>query len=148
MKKKNVAKSKYAPGDYQLNVKRKHSRSGLGLFTGEDIPKGTCVIEYVGRVISKEEEYSSRSKYLFQINKNKTIDGKPKWNKAGYINHSCEPNCEPEIHAGRVFIFSTKPIKAGEELTYDYGEEYCVDHCLPCLCGAKKHLYAPKAKKG
>jgi len=142
-------KSKFTPGGYDLRVKR--SSAGLGLFAGEAIPKGKCVIEYVGRIISKEEEYSSKSKYLFEVNKNKTIDGKPSVNKAGYINHSCKPNCEPEIRGGRIFIFSTKPITKGEELSYDYGKDYCVDHCIPCRCEAPKHLYdkvaAPKRKK-
>lgn len=144
MKGKKVVKSKYTPGGYDLRVKR--SSTGLGLYAGEDIPKGTCIIEYVGRVISKKEEYSSKSKYLFEVNKNKTIDGKPSINKAGYINHSCKPNCEPEIYGARVFVFSMKRIKAGEELSYDYGEDYCLDHCMPCRCRAEKHLYKPKKK--
>lgn len=145
MKKKSVSKStkrsKWEPGGYDLRVKR--SSAGLGLFAGEDIPKGACVIEYVGRVISKEEEYSSKSKYLFEISKSKTIDGKPRWNKAGYINHSCRPNCEPDIHKGRVFIIAIRGIKAGEELSYDYGKEYFHDHILPhgCRCGADRHLH-------
>lgn len=141
MKTKKVVKSKYTPGGYDLRVKR--SKAGLGLFAGEDIPKGVCVIEYVGPTISKEEEYTSKSKYLFEVGKHKTIDGKPKWNKAGYINHSCRPNCEPEIRTGRVFIFSIKPIKTGDELSYDYGKDYFLDHIAPygCKCGAERHLY-------
>jgi uncharacterized protein len=142
MKKKKVVKSKFTPGGYDLRVKR--SAAGLGLFAGEDIPKGTCIIEYVGRQISKEEEYSSRSLYLFEVSKSKTIDGKPKWNKAGYINHSCAPNCEPEIHKGHVYIFSIKNIKAGDELGYDYGKDYYDDHIRPCKCAAPKHLYPKK----
>ncbi len=135
-------KSKFMPGGYDLRVKR--STAGLGLFAGQDIPKGKCVIEYVGRTISKEEEYTSKSKYLFSVNNNKTIDGKPSINKAGYINHCCKPNCEPEIRGGRIFIFSLKEIRKGEELSYDYGKEYCLDHCMPCRCPAKKHLYTKK----
>jgi hypothetical protein len=150
MKTKSVTKSKkskYEPGEYDLRVKR--SSAGLGLFAGEDIPKGVCVIEYVGRTISKEEEFNSKSLYLFEVSKNKTIDGKPKWNKAGYINHSCKPNCEVIIHAGRVFVFSKRAIKAGEELGYDYERDYFVDHIQPygCKCGAEKHLYQPRVKK-
>jgi SET domain-containing protein len=141
MKAKKTTASKFTPGGYDLRVKR--SSAGLGLYAGEDIPKGKCIIEYVGRVISKEEEYSSKSKYLFEVNKKKTIDGKPRWNKAGYINHSCKPNCEPEIRDGRVYIFSIRGIKAGDELSYDYGKEYFHDHILPigCRCGAAKHLH-------
>jgi SET domain-containing protein len=138
-------KSKFTPGGYALRVKR--SSAGLGLYADEAIPKGKCVIEYVGKQITKEEEYSSKSLYLFEVGKSKTIDGKPKWNKAGYINHSCKPNCEPEIRTGHVYIFSIRNIKAGEELGYDYGEDYFNDHIRPCKCAAPKHLYAKKAAK-
>lgn len=98
MKEKTAVKTrkkKFEPGDYRVLVKR--SSAGLGLFAGEAIPKGVCIIEYVGRVISKEENQTSRSKYLFEINARKTIDGTARSNTARYINHSCRPNCEPEI---------------------------------------------------
>ncbi len=136
--KKAIAKTKkpgkYEPGNFILKVKR--STAGLGLFAGEPIPKGKCVIEYTGRQISKEEEYSSKSQYLFEINKNKTIDGSARSNTARYINFSHVPNCEPEIHKGRVFIFSIKNIKAGEELSYDYGKDFYEEHIKPkgCKC--------------
>ncbi|MES2995017.1 MAG: SET domain-containing protein-lysine N-methyltransferase [Patescibacteria group bacterium] len=129
--------SKFEPGAFDLRVRR--SSAGLGLFTESAIPKGACIIEYVGRVISKEEEDTSKSKYLFQVNKNKTLDGKPKWNKAGYINHSCRWNAESEIHKGRVFILATRNIKPGEELTYDYGKEYFDEHIKPFGCRCEKH---------
>lgn len=129
--------SKFTPGDYHLRVGR--SSAGLGLFAEELIPKGACIIEYVGRTISKEEETTSRSKYLFEINKNKTIDGKPKWNKAGYINHSCKPNAEVEIRDARVFIMALRNIQPGEELFYDYGKEYFDEHIKPFGCRCVKH---------
>ncbi len=123
---------KYVPGNWKLRVGK--STAGLGLFAGEAIPKGACIIEYVGRQVSAEEEETSKSKYLFEIKKGLTLDGKPKWNKAGYINHSCRPNCESEIHKNRVFIRAIKNIKVGEELCYDYGKEYWLEHCQPCRC--------------
>ncbi|HEX2792683.1 MAG TPA: SET domain-containing protein [Candidatus Paceibacterota bacterium] len=126
---------KFVPGDFSLRVGR--SSAGLGLFAGSEIPKGACIIEYVGRVISKEEERTSRSKYLFEVSKRKTIDGKPKINKAGYINHSCKPNAETEIYKDRVFILATRRIRPGEEISYDYGKEYVDEHIKPlgCKCG-------------
>ncbi len=132
-------KGKFVPGAWKLDVKR--SSAGLGLFAGERIPKGSCVIEYVGRTVSKEESETSKSKYLFEISKTKTIDGKPKINKAGYINHACNPNCETEISKGRIFVMAIKDIKPGDERTYDYGKEDGLEHCVPCRCAAKKHLY-------
>ncbi len=139
-KKTEKKKGKFEPGDFKLIVRRSAPGAGIGLFAGEDIPKGACIIEYVGRVISKEEETTSRSKYLFQVTKTKTIDGKPRINKAGYINHSCRPNCEVEIHKQRVFVLAKRAIKSGEELNYDYGKEYFDEHIKPIGCRCVKHV--------
>jgi uncharacterized protein len=148
-------KLKFEPGDFDLRVKR--SSAGLGLFTFSDIPKGACVIEYKGRFISREEEYTSRSLYLFEVNSRVTIDGsprlrlveagRPKWNKAGYINHSCRPNCEVEIRGRRVFIMARRRIKAGEELNYDYGTEYWKEHIGPEHCRCPKCAERRQGKK-
>jgi SET domain-containing protein len=131
---KPAKKGKYEPGDFALKVKR--STAGLGLYAGQDIPKGVCVIEYVGREISKEEETTSRSQYLFEVTRNKTIDGSIRSNTARYINYSHRPNCEPEIHKARVYIFSKRAIKEGEELSYDYGKDFYEEHIKPkgCKC--------------
>jgi SET domain-containing protein len=114
----------------------RRSRAGLGLFATRPYKRGEVVVEYVGRVVSKEEEYTSRSKYLFEVHRRKTIDGKPRWNIAGYINHSCRPNCEPVLRKGRIFIQARRPIRPGDEFTYDYGEEYFIEHIKPrgCRC--------------
>lgn len=119
-----------------LQVKR--SSAGLGLFATRPFKKGERIIEYFGRVISKEEEYTSNSKYLFEVNSKKTIDGTQRDNFARYINHSCKPNCEPNIVKGRVWIDALRAIKPGEELTYDYGEEYVNEHIKPFGCRCAK----------
>jgi SET domain-containing protein len=118
-------------------LKVKRSSAGLGLFTTRAYKKGERVIEYFGRQISKAEEYTSKSKYLFEVNSRKTIDGTQRDNFARYINHSCKPNCEPNIERGKVFIDTLRAIKPGEELTYDYGDEYVAEHIAPfgCRCG-------------
>lgn len=114
--------------------------AGLGLFATRPYKRGERIVEYVGRTLSNAEEYTSRSKYLFEVNSRKTIDGAARSNVARYINHSCSPNCEPEIERGRIFIDAIRNIKAGQELHYDYGEEYFNEHIRPygCRC-AKKH---------
>ncbi len=118
------------------------SSAGLGLFATRTFKKGERIIEYFGRTLTTAEEYSSRSKYLFEVNKRKTIDGTLRENIARYINHACKPNCEPEIERGRVYIDAIKPIKMGEEFTYDYGEEYFDEHIKPrgCRCHVHKVL--------
>lgn len=133
---KTKRKSKFDISGHKYRVGK--SSAGLGLFALEDIPKGVCLIEYVGRVIKGEEEYTSRSKYLFEVNSRKTIDGRDRSNTARYINHSCRPNAEPETHKGQVFIFTTKNIKNGEEICYNYGKEYWNRHIKPLGCRCTK----------
>ena len=135
-----TTRKSYIPGDFELRVGR--SATGLGLYADGPIPKGACIIEYTGVEITKAQEETSRSKYLFEINSKKTIDGAPRWNTARYINHSCRANCEPNIHKGRVYIHALRNIKPGEELNYDYGKnyfnQYLKDICACPKCAAKR----------
>ncbi len=115
------------------------SNAGLGLFATRPFKKGESIIEYFGREITKAEAYTSRSRYLFEVNSRKTIDGTTRENFARYINHSCKPNCEPQIVKGKIFIDAIRNIKIGEELSYDYGEEYFDEHIKPHGCRCVKH---------
>ena len=137
-KKKSASapRKSYIPGDFALKIGR--SSAGMGLFAEAPIPKGACVIEYTGRELSKDEWYTVKSKYLFEVTKQKTIDGSPRWNLARYINHSCRPNCEPEIHRARVYIRAKRAIKPGEELCYNYGPDYFRDFIEPHGCRCEK----------
>lgn len=126
----------YVPGAFDLKVRR--SSAGLGLFTQSPIPKGACVIEYVGNEVTEKQLETISSRYLFEISEKRTIDGSPRWNTARYINHSCRPNCEPEIHRGRVFIRARRAIKPGEELSYNYGPNYFRDFIEPYGCRCAK----------
>lgn len=123
---------------YPEGVVVKKSSAGLGLFATRPFKKGERVIEYFGRTIAPAEEYTSRSKYLFQINSRKTIDGTTRANTARYINHSCRPNCESEINRGHVYINAIRNIKIGEEFAYDYGKEYTDEHIKPYGCRCVK----------
>ena len=127
-------KSKYTPGNFVLQVKR--SKTGKGLFAKQSIPKGACIIEYTGRPVSKAEQYKDEGKYLFWTGKNTMINGNVPSNKERYINHSCKANCEADGPRDRVFVLALRNIKAGEELTYDYGDEYFDKHIKPkgCRC--------------
>lgn len=128
--------SKYQVGSYKLRVGR--SKTGKGLFAEERIPKGACIIEYTGRVVSDAEQERMSGKYLFEVSKKVTIDGNIPSNTARYINHSCAPNCEADGPTGKVFILAIRNIKPGEELTYDYGEEYFDEHIKPKGCRCPK----------
>ena len=107
----------------------KKSKSGLGLYTLATFKKGDLVIEYVGEKITEGEANRRGGKYLFELNDNWTIDGKGRDNLARYLNHSCKPNCYPELDDAEehIYIYAKKNIKAGEELTYHYGQMYFDD---------------------
>lgn len=127
------------PDHHFKKVKVKRGVSGLGLFAGENIKKGEIIIEYIGNILNKEEaEKVTTNQYLFEVNRNKTIDGSVRWNIARYCNHTCDEhgNAESEIKKGRVFIQAIKNIKEGEEITYDYGEEFFKEYIKGkgCLC--------------
>jgi uncharacterized protein len=132
-KSKKLSK-KWTPGNFKLRVGK--SKTGKGLFALEPIPKGACITEYVGRRLGVWEQHNKDGKYFFETGKHTMIDGNVKRNIARFINHSCKPNCEADGPARRVFIMAIKNIKAGEELTYHYGEEYFDEHIKPkgCLC--------------
>jgi SET domain-containing protein len=131
-------KSKYTIGDFKLRVRR--AASGRGLFAECEIPKGACIIEYVGRPATPEEMAKDEGKYLFWSGKLSMIDGNVPGNTARFINHSCSANCEADGPEGRIFIFARKRIRTGEELTYDYGKEYFDKHIKPRGCRCPKHI--------
>ena len=122
-----------------LSYRIKRTRTGLGLFALETIPKGTRIIEYTGPLVSNEEVARRRTgKYFFGVNSRWSIDGTPRSNIARYINHSCRPNTEALVSGRRVWIWAKRNIKAGEEITYDYGKEYFDDHIKPNGCRCAK----------
>lgn len=124
------------PPQFQLRVRK--SDAGLGLFAQEQIPSGRFVIEYWGKLMSDEAAQKIGGRYLFEIGNGKTVEGSTRKNTARYANHSCRPNCEIRTTGNRVYIFSIKKIKPGDEITYDYGEEYHDHYIKPhgCRCGA------------
>jgi len=124
------------------NIKRnlivKRSIAGLGLFTKDEIERGGFVIEYFGPILTEKEANLKGGKYLFETSKNRFVDGTSRKNIARYINHSCLPNCEIEILRGRIYVFTKRKIKAGEELFYDYDKEYFDELIKPLGCKCPK----------
>lgn len=112
-----------APRPFRLG----RSLTGLGLFATRAIKKRKRLAEYKGpRLTVKEAEKAEArgNRYLFEVNSRWTIDGKARGNIARYFNHSCNPNTDSTIRGGRVFIYTLRNIKPGEELTYHYGNDY------------------------
>ena len=114
---------------------------GYGLFTEEDLDAGAFIGEYTGVVQegldlppvnpdagSFDTDYTWDypdawyDDILYEINALK------KGNELRYVNHSFEPNLvvEHTLLDNRwvVFFVCEHPLKAGTQLTVDYGEEY------------------------
>ena len=119
-----------------------------GLFSAKRIPKDAYIIQYLGELIPKKEstrrgvaqhdtalESDNGSVYIFDLDGKRDLDGNFEWNIARLVNHSCKPNCEAQDIDGEIWLVALQNIKAGEELTFDYGYdlEHWEEH--PCLCG-------------
>jgi uncharacterized protein len=125
-----VAKKPYRVG---------RSRTGLGLFATAPIAKGALIIAYRGRRIShaRAKELEARgNRYIFEINGRTSIDGSSRRNIARYANHSCSPNACSDLVKGELVLRAIKRINPGDEITYDYGEEYFALFLAPrgCKC--------------
>lgn len=128
------------------------SSTGLGLFATESYKRGDFIVEYTGERITDAEAERRWSKYLFETSTRYTIDGANRANVARYINHSCAPNARAEIDRGRVYIYATRRIEPGDEITYNYGKNYFTSiiepmgcRCEGCMASRKRRL-ARRAK--
>ncbi len=121
----------------------------MGLFARTPIEKGEFVLEYTGTIVPTEIADTLGTRYLFDLEDGRTIDGSPKTNKARWINHSCRPNCEAFLEDGHINIYAERAIAAGEELSFDYGQEYYDEFFAKggCLCGAALHRSPPVRPK-
>jgi SET domain-containing protein len=123
---------------------------GRGVYASRSIKKDEKIIEYVGELIDKKQslqranqqsEHAAKTGdaavYIFTLDDSYDLDGNLPWNTARLINHSCEPNCEAWMKGQRIFIHALRNIKAGEELSFDYGFDIETWEDHPCLCGSK-----------
>lgn len=123
------------PRQSKFPVRVGRTKAGLGLFAVSDIPKNRFIIEYWRDVVTDEEADKINGRYLFDLGNGKTIAGGVRKNIARYINHACRPNAKPRQVGNRIYISSVKRIKAGEEITYDYGKDYAKVFIHPnCRC--------------
>ncbi|PID51833.1 MAG: hypothetical protein CR972_05145 [Candidatus Moraniibacteriota bacterium] len=119
------------------------SNAGLGLFANKNLKKGDFIIEYTGEPLTYEEADERGGRYLFTLNDTIVLDGTGREHTARYINHSCDPNIEAVIEdEEHIMFYAIKNIIKGEELTFDYGEEYVKDiiekegcRCIKCIKG-------------
>jgi SET domain-containing protein len=110
---------------------------GLGVFAVQAIPAHLQVLEYVGKRLTKAESATRCDyTYFFHLDDEHDLDGAAGWNPAGFVNHSCEPNCDSASIDGVIWIVTQRDIADGEELTINYGYDLTGYLKRPCHCGA------------
>jgi SET domain-containing protein len=136
----------------RLNAKLSYSKlyirrsriERFGVFTKEMIPQGKRVVQYAGERIGKREAMRRAARmfvagkasriYTVRMNRRWWVDGSVGGSGAEFINHSCDPNLTMRTIRGQIFLYSFRKIRAGEELTADYGFQCS----CPCRCGYAK----------
>ncbi len=110
----------------------------FGVFALEDIPRGQRVIEYTGRCVTLKQAIKIRPPediYLAWINNDLYLDGRWRGSGAQFINHSCKPNLVWRCLHRRLYFYSRRKLRAGEELTVKYRYPVKLRRVL-CHCGA------------
>lgn len=167
----NCLNQRFANRKYP-EVQLKHFESkGWGLVALQDIKRDTFIIEYVGEVIDTEEfhrrfEQSVKDKeenfYFLKLDNGLYIDSGIRGNEARFINHSCEPNCNPQKWTvngqTRIGLFAASDIPTvsqccgngiifsilihrflfqNTELTFNYNWSTIGIRACACYCGTK-----------
>jgi SET domain-containing protein len=128
-------------------VRRRSAISGWGVYAAQPIEEDARIVEYKGELVTQTEAWRREQRYLprhriwiFNINERWARDAAFGGNIARYINHACRPNCYTDIVGRSVWVFASRRIRRGEELTYDYNTEGVAGiHCL-CRPGCRRIL--------
>lgn len=118
--------------------------AGSGVFALQTIPKNTVLGEYSGKIVTYADDFDFT--YAFGVGKNKVvigdtilayindiIDFRPLNRKEtrNFDNHilpeyDLKYNCDWKINRKlqKVYVITTKPIKLGDELYINYGNDY------------------------
>lgn len=118
---------------------------GRGVFAKKEIKAKTIIGQYTGTKVEIEKYDLEKDKdglYLMFLDDKYAIYPDLNSNDIHLINHSCEPNCWILNTAGKVFFFTLRAIKIGEELTISYllppKDETCNPCPHNCYCGSKR----------
>jgi len=123
---------------------RKSPGAGLGLFAKKDIKRGTFLFDYLGEEITEDEfeqrygkigaaNYGLELYPLFPWQKSTLIDAidPAKSNAGRYMNHAFPNSPLYNVVKRRqrwpipaLRLFAARDIKAGEELCWNYGQDY------------------------
>jgi SET domain-containing protein len=112
---------------------------GQGVFALEAVPRWKKIGEVRGESISVDEARRRAATLarimIVEITDKKAVDLAASADPMRYTNHSCQPNGQLRIQAGRIEFYALRDIAPGEEITVNYGESHHEGR-LTCRCGA------------
>jgi hypothetical protein len=119
---------------------RRSAISGDGLFAGADITAGSRVFQLGGRLVTTAElatliaDENASGRYVDTITISEGLQLVfPPDTLVHFANHSCDPNL---WHAGPYDVIARRDIRAGEEVTIDYGTNSGAQGFkMHCTCG-------------
>ncbi len=121
----------------RVEIRKVSDAVGYGLFTKEDIPKGSVITNYPGEICLHDE--AEDNGYLFGFDGTKmnawVIDPQRKGGYAQFMNHASTRSKKNNIDSeyffwkglGHIFFVASRDIPAGSQLLYDYGSDYWKD---------------------
>ncbi|MCX6690742.1 MAG: SET domain-containing protein [Methanoregula sp.] len=123
--------------------KRNSDAHGWGIFAKADIRKDERLAIFGGKVMLIDEMYQiplNMQAYTMQIEERFVLGpASTVPEDTDFFNHSCDPNSG---FRGQVFLVAIRDIKAGEEITFDYGMTVSVSvgsdmvFEMECACGS------------
>ena len=95
---------------------RKSPVHGVGVFATRELAAGEVVARYRGTPTDREGTYVSYHDDETGTERRHEITGQLR-----FLNHSCRPNAK----LARFRLVAIRPIRRGQEITIDYGEDAC-----------------------
>ncbi|CAN8097013.1 unnamed protein product [Discula destructiva] len=126
----------------------KTEKKGYGLRANTDLQPNEFVFEYIGEVINEPtfrrrmmqyDQEGIKHFYFMSLTRSEFVDATKKGNLGRFCNHSCNPNCYVDKWVVgeklRMGIFTSRVVRAGEELVFNYNVDRYGADPQPCYCG-------------
>lgn len=126
----------------------KTEKKGYGLRANTDLQPNEFVFEYIGEVINEPtfrrrmiqyDQEGIKHFYFMSLTRAEFVDATKKGNLGRFCNHSCNPNCYVDKWVVgeklRMGIFTSRVVRAGEELVFNYNVDRYGADPQPCYCG-------------
>ncbi|MBN9398871.1 MAG: SET domain-containing protein ['Candidatus Kapabacteria' thiocyanatum] len=125
---------KHTQDVYGLKVAKSNiPGAGLGLFALRPFALGEHIVEYYGEKMTQKEynlkyDDDALGAYGIELNSRYVLDAAK--TSCGIARYACDyhgsrrkPNAEYVSDKGRIWVVAVRPIKAGDEILTDYGDE-------------------------